>query len=158
MTVRLSYEAGTIRVEAADEPSLPPLPGVEADPRSKTGRAPAYQYAAIRRALTVAGVAVDDHVPAWDRQTTDELDLSTAYELRAYQRAALTAWHDADERGVVELPTGAGKTVVAIRAMVDEGVPTLVVVPTIDLLEQWQRELDAEFDVPIGRFGGGEQR
>lgn len=158
MTVRLSYEAGTIRVEATDEPSLPPLPGVEADPRSETSRAPAHQYAAIRRALTVAGVAVDDRVSSWDRQPTDELDLSTAYELRAYQRAALAAWHDADERGVVELPTGAGKTVVAIRAMVDEGVPTLVVVPTIDLLEQWQRELDAEFDVPIGRFGGGEQR
>ena len=158
MTVRLSYAAGTIRIEAVAEPSLPPLPGTKADPRSETARAPAYQYAAIRRALTVAGVAVDDSVPAWDRQAADKLDLTTTYELRAYQQAACTAWHDADERGVVELPTGAGKTVVAIRAMVDEGVPTLVVVPTIDLLEQWQRELNAEFDVPIGRFGGGEQR
>ena len=164
MTVRLSYEAGTIRVEAeddtaaADEPPLPPLPGVEADPRSKTSRAPAYQYAAIRRALTVAGVAVDDCVPGWKQTAPNGLSLSTAYELRTYQQAALTAWHDADDRGVVELPTGAGKTVVAIRAMVDRDVPTLVVVPTIDLLEQWHRELETEFDVPIGRFGGGEQR
>ena len=158
MTVRLSYEAGTIRVEAADEPSLPPLPGVEADPRSETGRAPAYRYAAIRRALTVAGVAVDDRVPGWEQTTPEELDLSTAYDLRSYQEAALSAWHDADDRGVLELPTGAGKTVVAIRAMVDRAVPTLVIVPTIDLLEQWQRELETEFDVPIGRFGGGEQR
>ncbi len=37
-------------------------------------------------------------------------------------------------------------------------MPTLVVVPTIDLLEQWERELETEFRVPIGRFGGGEQR
>jgi superfamily II DNA or RNA helicase len=59
---------------------------------------------------------------------------------------------------VLELPTGAGKTVIAIRAMVDLGVPTLVVVPTVDLLDQWQRELEREFDAPIGRFGGGEQR
>ncbi|GAB3697050.1 DEAD/DEAH box helicase [Halorubrum pallidum] len=164
MTVRLTYEDGTIRVEAnADAPDpLPPLPGVEADPRSETGRAPAYRYAAIRRALAVAGVSVDDRVlDESDRAAeTAGLDggLSTEYELREYQRAALDAWHDADDRGVLELPTGAGKTVIALRAMVDLGVPTLVVVPTVDLLDQWQRELEAEFDVPIGRFGGGEQR
>ncbi|TKX83057.1 ATP-dependent helicase, partial [Halorubrum sp. SS5] len=70
----------------------------------------------------------------------------------------LDAWHEADDRGVIELPTGAGKTVIAVRAMVDLGVPTLVVVPTVDLLDQWQRELEREFDAPIGRFGGGEQR
>jgi len=162
MTVRLSYEDGTIRVDADErgETTLPPLPGVEADPRSATGRAPAYQYAGIRRALTVAGVSVDDRVPAWEQDASAYGlgSLSTAYELRPYQADALTAWHDAGDRGVIELPTGAGKTVIAIRAMVDCGVPTLVVVPTIDLLEQWHRELDREFDVPIGRFGGGEQR
>ncbi|RAW44118.1 ATP-dependent helicase [Halorubrum sp. 48-1-W] len=186
MTVRLSYENGTIRVEPdpgrraagdegdvdSDAAALPPLPGVETDPRSGTGRAPAYRYAAIRRALEVAGVPVDDRVPAWEAATADDgegddvhgggpdgdLALSTDYDLREYQAEALTAWHDADDRGVLELPTGAGKTVIAIRAMVDLGVPTLVVVPTVDLLEQWQRELGTEFDVPIGRFGGGEQR
>lgn len=185
MTVRLSYENGTIRVDAdpdgrdsdgdrnvdgdrngdRDAPTLSPLPGVETDPRSGTGRAPAYRYAAIRRALEVAGISVDDRVPAWEPSTGSEaegggpgLSLSTDYDLREYQAEALAAWHDADDRGVLELPTGAGKTVIAIRAMVDLGVPTLVVVPTIDLLEQWQRELETEFDVPIGRFGGGEQR
>ena len=177
MTVRLQYEDGTIRVDAgsgadaggdadaddadADDAdaddvaaaSLPPLPGVESDPRTGTGRAPAYRYAEIRRALEVAGVSVADEV-----LDLTELELSTAYDLREYQRDALDAWHDAGDRGVLELPTGAGKTVIAIRAMVELGVPTLVVVPTIDLLEQWQRELETEFDRPIGRYGGGEQR
>ena len=165
MDVRLTYEDGTIRVDAdgeASEGALPPLPGVESDPRSETGRAPAYRYAGIRRALEVAGVSVDDRVlDASDRAAADvdlSAALSTDYDLREYQRDALEAWHDADDRGVLELPTGAGKTVIAIRAMVDLGMPTLVVVPTIDLLDQWQRELETEFDVPIGRFGGGEQR
>ncbi len=165
MTVRLTYEDGTVRVDATendveddpaandDSPSLPPLPGVETDPRSGGGRAPAHRYAAITRALSVAGVSVEDLV--FDLPT---LDLRTEYDLRDYQHAALDAWHDAGERGVLELPTGAGKTVIAIHAMVELGVPTLVVVPTIDLLEQWIRELETEFDVPIGRFGGGEQR
>ncbi|PHQ39939.1 DNA repair helicase [Halorubrum persicum] len=170
MDVRLTYEDGTIRVAArgGDDPdgdafaSLPPLPGVESDPRSGTGRAPAYRYAAIRRALAVAGATVEDRVlDASDRAAEAAgLDggLATDYDLREYQREALDAWRDAGDRGVLELPTGAGKTVIAIRAMVELGVPTLVVVPTVDLLDQWQRELEAEFDVPIGRFGGGEQR
>ena len=164
MTVRLTYEDGTIRVDAgadATEP-LPPLPGVEADPRSETGRAPAYRYAAIRRALEVAGASVEDHVlDASDRAASEAGlpdALATDYELRDYQREALDAWREAGDRGVLELPTGAGKTVIAIRAMVELGVPTLVVVPTVDLLDQWQRELETEFDAPIGRFGGGEQR
>ena len=168
MDVRLTYEDGTIRVDAESNgstdaiDSLPPLPGVEVDPRSETGRAPAYRYAAIRRALEVAGVHVDDRVlDASDRAAADAglpAGLATGYELREYQRDALSAWHDAGDRGVLELPTGAGKTVIAIRAIVDLGVPTLIVAPTIDLVDQWQRELETEFDVPIGRFGGGEQR
>ncbi len=154
MTVRLRYEDGTIRVEPDDDEGvLPPLPDVESDARTGTSRAPAHRYGAIRRALAVAGVSVDDDV-----LDVTELELSTAYDLREYQRDALEAWHDADDRGVLELPTGAGKTVIAIRAMVDLGVTTLVVVPTIDLLEQWHRELSTEFDRPIGRYGGGEQR
>ncbi|WP_123621596.1 DEAD/DEAH box helicase family protein [Halorubrum sp. CSM-61] len=172
MDVRLTYEDGTIRVAAGDGrdgadagdalESLPPLPGVESDPRSGTGRAPAYRYGAIRRALEVAGANVEDHVLDASDRAAEAAGLgdglSTDYDLREYQREALDAWHEAGDRGVLELPTGAGKTVIAIRAMVELGVPTLVVVPTVDLLDQWQRELEAEFDAPIGRFGGGEQR
>ncbi|MFC6614351.1 DEAD/DEAH box helicase family protein [Halopenitus salinus] len=151
MTVRLSYEDGTIRIEA-DEP-LPPLPGVEHDDRGDVERAPAARYAEILNALEVAGLSVVDDVldlPA--------LSLSTDYRLREYQRKALEAWHENDDRGVLELPTGAGKTVIAIAAMAELGVATLVVVPTIDLLEQWVRELEREFEMPIGRFGGGTQK
>jgi len=176
MDARLTYENGTIRIDVGDETrvddesgdaasalgSLPPLPGVEVDPRSETGRAPAYRYAAIRRALEVAGVHVDDRVLDASDQAGVDAELAaglvTDYDLREYQQEAVDAWHDAGDRGVLELPTGAGKTVIAIRAMVDLGVPTLVVAPTIDLVDQWKRELETEFDVSIGRFGGGEQQ
>ncbi|WP_276254016.1 DEAD/DEAH box helicase family protein [Halomontanus rarus] len=60
--------------------------------------------------------------------------------------------------GVLELPTGSGKTVIAIEAIESLRTPTLVVVPTIDLQEQWIRELEREFALEVGRFGGGEQR
>ncbi|WP_226012838.1 DEAD/DEAH box helicase family protein [Halomicrobium salinisoli] len=155
--VTLSYEEGTIRIAG----SVPPdLPGVERDARSETARAPGYRYADLLAALDERGLDYDDRV-----LDAPALDLDSAYELRDYQREALDAWLDAsasgaarDRRGVLELPTGSGKTVVGIAAMEALGTPTLVVVPTIDLLDQWQRELEREFDVSIGRLGGGEQR
>ena len=155
MTVRLEFEDGTLRIESDREsdPPLDGLPGVETDPRSDTARAPAQFYAQLRDVLRELDADVDDRV-----SPTASLPLSTAYELRDYQQAALDAWADSNRRGVLELPTGAGKTVIALAAMAGTGTSTLVVVPTIDLLEQWQRELETEFDVPIGRLGGGEQR
>jgi superfamily II DNA or RNA helicase len=110
----------------------------------------------------VRQTCVDRGLPLEDRvlETPDIGELSTDYELREYQADALEAWRDADDRGVIELPTGAGKTVVAIGAIAAVNTATLVVVPTIDLLEQWVGELESEFgdQTAIGRLGGGEQR
>jgi len=144
--VRLTYEDGTIRVEGDID-----LPGVEFDPRSETGRVPAFKYATLQDATE--SLAVEDEV-----FNLPDLSLQSSYQLREYQQAALDAWSDADNRGVLELPTGSGKTVIGIAAMEQLDTPALVVVPTIDLLEQWERELHEEFDCPIGRLGGGEQR
>ena len=144
MTVTLSYESGTIRIDADDEDPTA-LPGVEADPRSETGRASAFRYPELRALLDERGVVVDDRV-----LDLPSLDLSSDYRLRGYQREALDAWRQNGDRGVLELPTGSGKTVIGLAAMEALAVPTLVVVPTIDLLDQWRRELDAEFGGPIG--------
>ncbi len=150
--VRLRYEDGTIRVEG-DLSGAVPADVVEYDPRSETGRAPAVAYPQVRTALTEAGLSVADDV--LDLPT---LELETSYRLREYQQAAVNAWRENNNRGVVELPTGSGKTVVAVAAMAALDTPTLVVVPTLDLLDQWHRELDREFDEPVGRLGGGSQR
>jgi len=155
VTVRLAYEEGTVRVEGLAEADLgsADLPGVATDDRSKTARAPAHRYAALRAALDESGVDYENRVFA-----LPDLALTSTYQLRDYQQAALDDWEAADQRGVLELPTGSGKTVIAIAAIEALGTPTLVVVPTIDLVEQWRRELETEFDVPIGQLGGGQQR
>ena len=147
--VRLTFEEGTIRVEGA----VPDLLGVEADPRTGTGRAPAYRYADLRDALAGRDLTVEDRV-----LDLPDLALASTYELRTYQQDALDSWLDAGKRGVLELPTGSGKTVIGIAAVERLGTPSLVGVPTIDLLEQWRGELKREFDVPVGQLGGGEQR
>ncbi|NUB92310.1 DEAD/DEAH box helicase [Haloterrigena sp. SYSU A558-1] len=177
--IALRYEDGTVRIDDLESDALDAVreavPDLAADPRTDGRRVPAFRYAALRAALVDATSApdrIDDRVLELESLP----DLHSAYELREYQREALSAWletdrwadaavDDSDRRpmtrapaGVLELPTGSGKTVIALKAIERLSVPTLVVVPTIDLLEQWQRELEREFDRPIGRFGGGEQR
>lgn len=147
----LSFEGGTIRIDG-----VPPdlhLPGVDHDPRSGTHRASAYRYACLIAALDEQNIDYTDCVFSFPT-----LALSSTYELRAYQEDALDAWQENGDRGVIELPTGSGKTVIGIEAIETLSRPTLVVVPTIDLLDQWRRELNEEFSVPVGQLGGGEQR
>jgi superfamily II DNA or RNA helicase len=57
---------------------------------------------------------------------------------------------------VVVLPTGAGKTYVALKAVEKVNVATLVVVPTLDLVTQWREHLESQFGVEVGVYGGGE--
>ncbi|WP_299236235.1 DEAD/DEAH box helicase family protein [Natronomonas sp.] len=154
--VTLRYEEGTIRIDGEAAAELGGLPFVESDARSGTYRAPAVRYADLSARCVDRGLPLDDRV----LDLADTGDLATEYELRGYQTDAVDAWRAAGDRGVVELPTGSGKTVVAIGAIAASDTPTLVVAPTIDLVEQWHAELDAEFGDgrPIGRLGGGEQR
>jgi superfamily II DNA or RNA helicase len=77
---------------------------------------------------------------------------------RPYQRDALSGWLRAGARGVVVLPTGAGKTVVAMMAIEATAARTLVVVPTIELLRQWKTTLIERLGLPasdVGMIGGG---
>jgi superfamily II DNA or RNA helicase len=74
---------------------------------------------------------------------------------RDYQAAAVAAWRAAGRRGVVVLPTGAGKTFTAVLAIRDRPRPTLVVTPTIDLLHHWLAVLEDELGVQVGAVGGG---
>ena len=48
---------------------------------------------------------------------------------------------------MIELPTGAGKTYIALKAMERLNAPTLVVVPTLDLMDQWRNQLERLFKV-----------
>jgi len=90
-----------------------------------------------------------------------DLDLTQALHIepRDYQQAALDAWIDHDRRGSVVLPTGSGKTFLGLQAIADAGVSTLVVTPTIDLMNQWHATLTNAFGdqltEPVGVLGGG---
>lgn len=96
----------------------------------------------------------------FEERPTLPFSTALAMEPRPYQEDALTAWLAQGSAGVVVLPTGAGKTFVAAMAIVETGLWTLAVVPTIDLLQQWRTALATALSLNIddtGTFGGGEK-
>lgn len=148
----LRYEQGTLVLAASAEMWATRLPGFQLDPRTKNWRAPAFRY----RDIVVT--AVENKLPLLDEARAYQalhLTLKEAIVPREHQASALKAWRAQNSRGVVSLPTGAGKTILAVLAMVATQRPTLIVVPTIDLLLQWQAILQKYFGIPIGALGGG---
>ena len=88
-------------------------------------------------------------------------DTDPTVKARPYQRDALAAWLAYGGRGVVVLPTGAGKTVLAFLALHRLGLRTLVVVPTIELLQQWRDGIVGRLGLPehsVGVVGGGKRQ
>ncbi len=89
----------------------------------------------------------------------DEADLAGGFRARLaltprpYQEDALAAWLAADGRGVVVLPTGAGKTVLALMAIERLRLRTVIVVPTIELLYQWRAAVIERLGVPKSKVG-----
>ncbi len=77
-------------------------------------------------------------------------------KLRDYQRRALKQFIANKGRGVVILPTAAGKTIIGLHAIKQLQRKTLIVVPVINLLEQWidriVRYTDLSSDM-IGQVG-----
>ncbi|MGD0202659.1 MAG: DEAD/DEAH box helicase family protein [Candidatus Bathyarchaeia archaeon] len=77
-------------------------------------------------------------------------------ELRTYQNKALDNWQRAGNRGVLVLPTAAGKTFIALKAIDLLRTQTLIIVPTLDLIDQWRKRVRECLGVEAGVVGGGE--
>ena len=79
--------------------------------------------------------------------------------LREWQINALQAWENEGCTGIVEAVTGAGKTRLAMAAIARElnlGGKVAVIVPSIELQRQWEREINVYFETAdIGLLGNG---
>ncbi|MBN2193966.1 MAG: DEAD/DEAH box helicase family protein [Polyangiaceae bacterium] len=151
--VSLAFVEGTLEIRgvAQGDALLPPC--CAWDSRTGCYRARACDYAATVLALKRAHVPCDDRA----RQYTElAVPLRVAREPRPFQTEALAAWISARGRGVVVLPTGAGKSHVAVLAIEDRRRAALVVAPTLDLVRQWYDLLRTSFSTAIGVVGGGE--
>lgn len=123
------------------------------DDRIERFRIPAIQYRSLIACLQQDGIQVQDQAAEFG-----VVDLQASLERQPYphQQEALQAWQGAGKRGVVVLPTAAGKTYLAQMAMQVTGCSTLITVPTLDLMHQWYAHLLAAFpDAEVGLLGGG---
>lgn len=148
----LRFDGGTLLLNGAAPQILDQLPGCAPDPRTGGYRAEARWYRPIVEALRRDRIAYTDEARQY--QPTP-WTLRSARAPFPHQDEALEAWWAGGGRGVVVLPTGTGKTFVALLAIARAGRPALIVTPTIDLMNQWYSELLDGFGGPIGLLGGG---
>jgi superfamily II DNA or RNA helicase len=92
----------------------------------------------------------------------DKLTFETTpkYQLRPYQKEAISKWGENNYKGIICLPTGTGKTYLGFQAIHKTKSRTLIVVPTINLLHQWRSAIVEQMGVSkenIGVWGGGKQ-
>ncbi len=79
---------------------------------------------------------------------------------RTWQIEAFNAWKSRGYRGIIEAVTGTGKTLVGVLAAaeaVQRGLDVLIIVPGIELLNQWYETIKKTISnkLPIGKIGDG---
>lgn len=147
----LRFDAGTLLLDGAGR-SLTVPRGFSWDERVQRWRAPALSYKEIVKELIRGQVVYEDAARAYqDFDFTQKFSV----EPRPYQVQAIEEWRRAGRCGVVILPTGAGKSLVAQMAIELTKRSTLIVVPTIDLMNQWYDLLLSSFQAEVGLIGGG---
>lgn len=148
----LTYDQGTLILH-------PPPKGqqwvqfVTWDDRIEKFRLPAIEYRRFLETMRSEGVEIVD-----EARNFASLHLKSAMSMTPFihQEEALKNWHNLGRRGMVILPTGAGKTYLAQMALESTPRSTLICVPTLDLMHQWYAQLTAAFpSIEVGLLGGG---
>ena len=151
--LRLVFDAGTIVIEGLAEGDAPGLPGVKFDHRTRRFRAEAIWYRPIV-----------EHLLDQEDPVTSTTPAPTSRRSGHPGREGGVSAPDRGAGGVVEgrrprawsscRPGRARRTWPTSRSRSAER-PTLVVTPTIDLMNQWYDELSLSFATEVGLLGGG---
>ncbi|MEX0567636.1 MAG: DEAD/DEAH box helicase [Candidatus Njordarchaeota archaeon] len=124
-----------------------------------TYRALPFVYWEIKERLEKSGFSVETEL-------NEDLELSLRMKedmpsLRPYQSAILEKLRKNRYRGVVVLPTGAGKSIIGIHMIATLKQKTLIVVPTIELMHQWKIKIKKFLgisDSEMGLWGSGSRK
>jgi superfamily II DNA or RNA helicase len=142
--VRLSYYKGLLLSDYY-------APGLKWSDEFKKYIGFAYKYRDVLEYFKREEIEIEDNV----LDTLPFPMIEDKITLRDYQAKALFFWNRAGKRGIIVLPTGAGKTAVGIKAITKVKTSTLILVPTIDLLDQWYEKIKDSLNYSPGRIGGG---
>ena len=146
--ISIEYQSGSLLLSSVN-PHIKSL--VTWDPRLELYRCEAVFYRKIVEILENHQVDYIDKAKAFSPIKITEASLQP---LRDYQQQAFENWLSL-KKGLVILPTGTGKTILAIHIIYFIKKNTLIVVPTIDLMNQWSSALEDNLKVEVGMVGGG---
>ena len=147
----LSYRLGLAVLRGVAASDAPPW--LIHDPRLDALVAPGHRMSDLR-------VWAAEHDVAESGTAPEDLDapLLDPRSPRPYQREAVDRWRAAGARGSVVLPTGAGKTLVALMAIHELRGGACIVAPTRALVAQWFTQLaDAFGSERVGAWYGDEK-
>lgn len=147
----LTFESGLAVVRGAPADGRPSC--LIWDPRLDAYVAAGMHYPELRAWAELSGIA--------ERSAPSPLLQASALDWHApreAQREALGRWQAAGSRGTVVLPTGAGKTFVAMLAIDLMATETCIIVPTRALVTQWFTQLADAFGADrVGAYYGDEK-
>jgi superfamily II DNA or RNA helicase len=144
--IELTFDRGTLVLRG-----MPRRVGWDFDWRIGALRTHAIDYPLIRAGLlSEFGRRFVDKVRVPPRVHFPKVETVT---LRAEQQTAVNAWLAAQGRGLIVMPTGTGKTEVALAAMAQVRIATLVVAPVRDLMHQWHRRILRSLGYDAGIVG-----
>lgn len=181
-TPELSFDQGTLLLGGVNQRFIAHVFGDDLwifDGRAGKFRCDALHYAPVQAKLHQHLKSVwIDNVPAWkrldrlteigakavsEREAPASADNSGAVspnrrvKLRDDQLRATQAWL-ATKRGCLVMPTGTGKTEVALQLIMSVARSTLIVAPVRDLMYQWHRRILLRTGIDAGIMGDGVHR
>jgi len=144
--VCISFDKGTLLIKGNVK-----TPYGKWDSRVGAYRAKSIYYLDILDYFIESNISFQDNV----MKVPPIENMENKVSLRSYQKQALHNWNRNNKRGIIVLPTAAGKTYVALKAITDLKTQTLIVVPTLDLIDQWKNRIREFLDIDAGAIGGG---
>ncbi|MBI2394600.1 MAG: DEAD/DEAH box helicase [Deltaproteobacteria bacterium] len=111
----------------------------------------------VKQRVLKLGWPVDDRAGVRAGEKLEIALRDDVFQLRDYQQQAVDIFLDSGGHGVVCLPCGGGKTVIALSTIAKLGTRALILVTGHEAAEQWKRELIAKTTIEpeqIGLYSG----
>jgi len=148
----ISFDQGTLQLPDRGREEIESVFGADTwqwDSRVARWRCEAIHYRDVITKICEQKLRFLDQARDWQ---DIEWEKQIIHPPRPEQTAAIEAWLE-NKRGVVVMPTGTGKTEVALHLLARTNCSTLVVSPVRDLMYQWHRRILTAFGYDAGIIG-----
>jgi DNA excision repair protein ERCC-3 len=107
----------------------------------------------VKQRVLKLGWPVDDRAGVRTGEALEIALRNDVFQLREYQKHAVDIFLDSGGHGVICLPCGGGKTVIALTTIATLHTRALILVTGHEAAEQWKRELIAKTTITADQIG-----